>query len=488
MASSGGGAQCPGCGEDAVVYEDKEAQRVCTACGLVLDQGGLVTDVLLGDGNSANFSSLPSEFYNRNTPKATRDPDGKVLGTRMIHDLASVMSFNPTMIEEAVGLFHQAYALKNIHDRLIHNKQTVASACVYIVARQQGWPVTVKQVASLAQRTVPEICHWKNCVITSLGLVISRPDIAEVVPGVCSKWLLGEEVMDLTVEIIQLAKEVWLDQGRDNEKLIVAAAFIAFKAVNGVSRKEIHNLKAFCRMVKIKHSAIFGHRLQELLRLLNCLAKGVPWILTEININNVSQYLKDIIQFQKSLLFEAAEKFNSTDSEENHTSDNLGKSDMPANNPIIDTGVEEKSVKTLCENEEGNLGNTVLKQPNSMCDDDEGKSTKIISETEEGNCSKAELKRKLSLENSTENDKEQNQKAKIMKQTSSFVYSFRKPPDWQEGDINPTECQEVPEKHFVCNPELDNEEVHDGDMAEDELALYIKTPQEIAFALQSGLY
>ena len=303
---SGTGGKCPACGENAVIKDDKEGQFVCEECGVVVESGILVNSLGFSEsaGPSGNHNSLPTEYYNRNSQSMLKPLR---FASRRVKEVGQALKFTPPMIEEATFLFKDVYYAKSIFNQSLNVKETVAISCVYIIGRQYGWPLAKTTMSGIGQKTIGEIVHWTNIVTELKDITITAPDVEELIPAQLSRWDLPQSIEVNAVKILQMVKSTWVSAGKNRLSVVQAAIYIAYEAERCKKEKKGPlNFKVFCKEVNDKYipSGSCWKLVKSIKTVLCRLGAEIPWIGSSCTASNLPCHLGDILQYQKTLLYD----------------------------------------------------------------------------------------------------------------------------------------------------------------------------------------
>ncbi|KAL3863762.1 hypothetical protein ACJMK2_005498 [Sinanodonta woodiana] len=235
------------------------------------------------------------------------------------------------MIQTAIYFFDHLY--KVIKHSAFEMKTTAAHCSLYVVGRQNGIPVTIRDFKS-QQGERKRIHNFFSCLQMlkkDFNLTIPNIELEEQTTSILSKAELPSNVICLTQRILDVAKTAWINSGRHPRAIIIAAASIAWKADNSLNANE--SLLTFCRQYKFECGSNVKKRYKEIHDMLLTLMKRIPWITSQkiVRITNIPFYIEDILKYHKSLMVTvsqtsysaAEEKIGAVKAEVNNESDFL---------------------------------------------------------------------------------------------------------------------------------------------------------------------
>ncbi|GIY02360.1 transcription factor IIIB 90 kDa subunit [Caerostris extrusa] len=250
------GVQCNKCGSTNI---DDTTNVVCLACGNVLEEGAIISDVQYVQD---------SHGVNRAVGQLIRNEDGMPNGLgqgfgrqsqaltiqnarRNIQQLASKISLNPTDAETAVGYYKLALA-KN----LTKGRKTthVIAACVYMVCRKNGTSHMLLDFSDALHINVYEL--GKTYLKLSNELHINTPVLDPVlyIARFAHQLQFGKkehEVVVTATKLLRRMKSDWIHFGRRPSGLCGAALLVAARMHN--FNRTIEDI---IKIVKVCHATV----------------------------------------------------------------------------------------------------------------------------------------------------------------------------------------------------------------------------------------
>ncbi|RDD36970.1 Transcription factor IIIB 50 kDa subunit [Trichoplax sp. H2] len=307
VASSSNPLQCHSCGSREIDYDNigTERSRVCKNCGVVI-----------GDMVSHNMDKAFNEHtvYVPNDSHWTRSGAAgsksnvtlfRRKSFRTVKRLTKTLCLPSDIQDQALNLLKQLY--KHLKSRYFQGEKLVAAGCIFIVCRQNGVTIFLKDIAQKIPFNESAISNMskKICRELNLTLAIPEPTIAEHMEIISSKIPIKDfKIKQLATEIVQFCVEVqWLDTGRLRPPLIGAAAYLALKSSDSPKA----NIDAICKDCKIS-TGIFMKRRREIEDVcMNCI-KFLPWIKQDISRKKIAHYLPKIIKYKEVIKHSIKEK------------------------------------------------------------------------------------------------------------------------------------------------------------------------------------
>ena len=346
-------SKCPHCNEGQLVSEGYDslsstsAQRVCESCGMVVAEGAFsISDSSLsmtfcGEKGRPYNQSIPYRNTWADTPKI---PAGKTLGLNTIKQASSVLGLKTHLTETATDLYNHLYAIDKFHLCSLENKLRLSVGCVYVACRQANHPVTMYQMAPLAECSPKELGQLIKVILTELSIVLTTTDITELVDTYCGKKF-DRSVLEMSKNILTICKDVWIVEGRQPEILIMAACYLAWQFKNfqeGITLKR----KVYLKIHNITGGAHYHlRRIQEMQGILGKMAKEIPWVTDDFDKkpDSIIEHIPDIIKYRNTLIHEAIARYNKNEHLKTEANALAVNSDESASNVVKNIHANEAS-------------------------------------------------------------------------------------------------------------------------------------------------
>ncbi|XP_062901582.1 BRF1 RNA polymerase III transcription initiation factor subunit b isoform X2 [Mobula hypostoma] len=261
MASS---RVCRTCGCTDIDLDQARGDAVCTACGSVLEDNIIVSEVQFvensGGGSSAvgQFVSLdgpgkaPSlgSGFHTNLGKESRTQSLQN-GRRQIHHLGNQLQLNQHCLDTAFNFFKMA-----VNKRLTRGRKMshVVAACLYLVCRTEGTPRILYTWCQ--SKRVNVYVLGKTFLLLARELCINAPaiDPCLYIPRFAHMLEFGNrnhEVSMTALRLLQRMKRDWMHTGRRPSGLCGAALLVAAR-MHDFRR----TVKEVIRVVKVCESTL----------------------------------------------------------------------------------------------------------------------------------------------------------------------------------------------------------------------------------------
>uniref|UniRef100_F7DQ77 B-related factor 1 n=1 Tax=Ornithorhynchus anatinus TaxID=9258 RepID=F7DQ77_ORNAN len=183
------GRVCRGCGCTDIELDPARGDAVCTACGSVLEDNIIVSEVQFVE-NSAGGASALGQFVSLDGAGKTpslgggfhvnlgKESRAQTLqnGKRQIHHLGNQLQLNQHCLDTAFNFFKMAVSKHLTRGRKMTH---VIAACLYLVCRTEGTPHMLLDLSDLLQVNVYVL--GKTFLLLARELCINAPAIALLV-------------------------------------------------------------------------------------------------------------------------------------------------------------------------------------------------------------------------------------------------------------------------------------------------------------------
>ncbi|XP_056619949.1 BRF1 RNA polymerase III transcription initiation factor subunit b isoform X1 [Triplophysa dalaica] len=232
--------QCKNCGGSDIDTDPARGSAVCTACGSVLEDNIIVSEVQFVE-NSGGVSSAVGQFVSADgTSKAPvlstgfhtslgKESRAQTLqnGKRQIHNLGCQLQLNQHCLDTAFNFFKMVVSKHLTRGRKMTH---VIAACLYLVCRTEGTPHMLLDLSDLLQVNVYIL--GKTFLLLARELCINAPavDPCLYIPRFAHMLEFGDkthEVSMTALRLLQRMKRDWMHTGRRPSGLCGAALLVA---------------------------------------------------------------------------------------------------------------------------------------------------------------------------------------------------------------------------------------------------------------------
>ncbi|KAI7799643.1 transcription factor IIIB 90 kDa subunit [Triplophysa rosa] len=232
--------RCKNCGGSDIDTDPARGSAVCTACGSVLEDNIIVSEVQFVE-NSGGVSSAVGQFVSADgTSKAPvlstgfhtslgKESRAQTLqnGKRQIHNLGCQLQLNQHCLDTAFNFFKMVVSKHLTRGRKMTH---VIAACLYLVCRTEGTPHMLLDLSDLLQVNVYIL--GKTFLLLARELCINAPavDPCLYIPRFAHMLEFGDkthEVSMTALRLLQRMKRDWMHTGRRPSGLCGAALLVA---------------------------------------------------------------------------------------------------------------------------------------------------------------------------------------------------------------------------------------------------------------------
>ena len=260
---------CPEC-DGPVVTDTEHGERVCSDCGLVVDEdsidrgpewrafnsaerdsksrvGAPTTKMMHDDGLSTNIGWQDKDAYGTalssrqrekmqrlrtwNERFRTRDSKERNLKQALgeIDRMASALGLPENVRETASVIYRRALDEDLLPGRSIEG---VSTAALYAAARQAGTPRSLDEISAVSRVEKDEIARTYRYVVRELSLEIQPADPGSYVPRFASDLDLSDETERRARGLLETAKGTTVLSGKSPVGLAAAAVYAASLLTN----------------------------------------------------------------------------------------------------------------------------------------------------------------------------------------------------------------------------------------------------------------
>ena len=253
---------CPECGSNDLQNDAIRAELVCSTCGLVISEsmvdtgrewrsfgddssndkervgaplsltkhdGGLSTKI----GTSADLNKLPSgsmrHQYKRLSKWQSRfaTPSKDLALRDGLTELTRAVSFLnlPRIVEEQTAYLYRQFLRKSrIRGR---SSECVLAGVLYAACKQNGCPVTLKDLSLVFRRPKRDIGKAHRLVSRALGIRIAPASPEDFIPKFASDLELPREVEMEALRIVRAVENTDITNGKDPKGIALASLYLA---------------------------------------------------------------------------------------------------------------------------------------------------------------------------------------------------------------------------------------------------------------------
>lgn len=269
--------RCPECGSRELVMDGGSGEVICSNCGLVIkdaviDQKPEWRAFTPQEREAKRRVGSPTSLKQFDKGLSTtfqpyRDTHGKplplkerlkMMRLRKWHIRAQMRSSAQRNLSQAMNvltrLSDKLHAPKNVEENaaLIYRKalkkglvrgrsiSSIAAASLYAACRLTRTPRSLKSIVEASTRTRKEVARCYRLIQRELQLKMPIDDPAKYVPKIASKVGLNQKTQNVTMQLLQKAKEMKVVAGKGPIGMAAAALYSA-SIINGehITQREL---------------------------------------------------------------------------------------------------------------------------------------------------------------------------------------------------------------------------------------------------------
>ncbi|GJN88958.1 hypothetical protein Rhopal_001929-T1 [Rhodotorula paludigena] len=236
---------CTSCGEDSVVEMADHAQTVCTSCGTVLSENGIVSEIQFGEtsggaaivqgsyvGADQTRARAPAGYRQRGI--ATQESREQTLlnGRRRISELATGLRLSEHLCNVATRFFNLAVNMNFTKGR---RTQYVAAACLYAACRQANGTQMLIDFSDLLEINVFVLGSTYLKLVRELSINVPIVDPVIYITRFAALLDFGEETQKVALDATRLVNRMgrdWMQIGRRPSGICGACLLLAARMNN----------------------------------------------------------------------------------------------------------------------------------------------------------------------------------------------------------------------------------------------------------------
>lgn len=323
---------CLNCGEKAVEWDNFHGtdhnscqQKVCHNCGTVSAETALTHDYPESQAPTISSKDIPGLAHylpvHARSAAECKNPYGKQFGLKKLRLYAQGLKCSKGLTSQATELYERLFneEYEKVRTMQLESKSQMAASCLYIVCHNNMWPVTISDICNIAGFPRGKFVSSCQLVQSILNVSLEQGDLEELIPSVCPQ--LSRDVHSLIKGVLQICKEAYISSGRNPQCVIMAAAYHAWRALEGTkSKRKITNV-AFIRKYNLHKNSRYNYkvyckRVKEMEETLCKLARQLPYVVSEVNADNFYLHLEDVISHHRMLMDNALAELRSAEEED----------------------------------------------------------------------------------------------------------------------------------------------------------------------------
>ncbi|KAJ7186723.1 BRF1-domain-containing protein [Mycena filopes] len=236
---------CKECGGTVLEYDPAAGNGVCVACGMVVEENGMVSELTFGEtssggamvqgsfvGQGATHARMSGPYGNRggNSDSRAQTIENASKKIRMI---ASVLRLSEMISNAALRMYTLAVEHKFTKGRKSLN---VVAVCLYIACRQKDTHTHMLiDFSDLLQVNVFELGHTYLQLVQTLNLKLPLVDPSHYISRFAALLEFGDETPKVSMDAVRLVQRFdrdWMTRGRRPAGICGAALLLAARMNN----------------------------------------------------------------------------------------------------------------------------------------------------------------------------------------------------------------------------------------------------------------
>ncbi|CAK5263593.1 unnamed protein product [Mycena citricolor] len=237
-------SSCSECGGTVLEYDMAAGNGVCVACGMVVEENTIVSEITFGEtssggamvqGSFVGQGATGARFGGPYGNRGNGDSRAQTLenASKKIHMVSSVLRLSETISNAALRMYTLAVEHKFTKGRKSMN---VVAVCLYIACRQkETYNHMLIDFSDLLQVNVFELGHTYLQLVQTLNLRLPLVDPSHYIARFAALLEFGDETPKVSVDAIRLVQRFdrdWMRCGRRPAGICGAALLLAARMNN----------------------------------------------------------------------------------------------------------------------------------------------------------------------------------------------------------------------------------------------------------------
>ncbi|UXI16131.1 histone-lysine N-methyltransferase [Sarcoptes scabiei] len=298
---------CPECFSTELILEN--FVQICSDCGNIINDTPISVDKTTKNQSFESKNHVLKYCKSRNRI-FKRETVPILLGTKLIETICQKLSIPKRIQESSIDLFKKSSENSEFKFVSTNMKQCLAISCVYIIANQQNYPITLTELANNT-----------DCLLNHIGSVLSRiqkifPDVFDqsskliefLVPSYVLKHDFDEKekisIIETAKNLVWMWREAILVQGFNPIYVIYSALFFAWKSID--HNRASKSLAEFCDEYQIVLNLSLQRKVKYFFKILKQFVISSPCFMddeNEITVQNISLKIPQLVQWKKIIVF-----------------------------------------------------------------------------------------------------------------------------------------------------------------------------------------
>ncbi|KAJ7334697.1 BRF1-domain-containing protein [Mycena albidolilacea] len=235
---------CKDCGGTVLEYDTAAGNGVCVACGMVVEENAIVSEITFGEtssggamvqgsfvGQGATHARMSGPYGNRGNSDSRAQTIENA--SKKINMISSVLRLSEAISNSALRLYTLAVEQKFTKGRKSMN---VVAVCLYISCRQKDqYTHMLIDFSDLLQVNVFELGHTYLQLVQTLHIRLPLVDPSHYISRFAALLEFGDETPKVSMDAVRLVQRFdrdWMTRGRRPAGICGAALLLAARMNN----------------------------------------------------------------------------------------------------------------------------------------------------------------------------------------------------------------------------------------------------------------
>jgi len=307
----------------------------------------------------------PKGVKSWNKDNSDQPPAGLTNGKSFITRVGKDLHFDDNMIAAVESLFENVYDKELVRTRTF-KRHAMAAACLLTIGRKGKIGLSVSQMAEYIteeskRKSMSTIAHFLTKLRLKHDVVLPSVSSSDNVTQILQSVSMPKEVIKVAEEIVHCMEDAMITQGRPDRLLAFPAAYFGWKACYYQMKSKV-NFQGFCRKYSVSMSQALSIRKREMQSVLKGMVEELPWVTgSHPALSNMDPYIKDVLEYKKSLLLRAISTKASSMTEHNGANKGAVTSEIACGNYMDELDSPTTGVEKADENKESKNHGSVFR-------------------------------------------------------------------------------------------------------------------------------
>ena len=304
MAESNLYVECESCQEqiDKSFLDACDAMKCCPQCGSVLAEEQVFNYemAIAKCAKSSLQGFMTSNTFDSREKQAKLRPNQLTPPERNLKTLVARSCEKLQLSKETTDQIHN-FVLSKAYPafKAMNRKIRLVGACIYVICRNNGLPVTLKQITVATGCSVFELGNVAKMVNIKFGMYQTPVTIDSLIATACSHLPRAKECEDLARKLYCRSSESMVLNGSPLPQAIAHCVLVSLALNKGTNQKQ-EVAKLCVKMSQVSEWTVL-ECIRSLKTFMRTLLEAIPWVnMSFVKHSNIHHYVKDIVRYEQN--------------------------------------------------------------------------------------------------------------------------------------------------------------------------------------------